>query len=177
MHISGLNLILCGDKKPFPSKSEMSYFFLHFFFPQMIWQLQLSLASCWKQMHFSLEQGWRWDTAPFSANGFAPGSHPSAIAHCPGLPWRVCLQGFEAEADEEGLHKEEERYSWRARSGCQGLCHQEQWSVLFPPLAPHLPLHKTPLPRRVKGHFINTITKLLGSIPRGRWIAQQKQTD
>lgn len=85
-HIPGLNLILCGDKKWFPSKSHISYFFLHFFFPQMIWQFQPSLASCWKQMYFSLKQGWRWDTAPFSANGFASGSHPSAIAHCPRSP-------------------------------------------------------------------------------------------
>lgn len=96
LHIPGLNLILCGDKKQFPSKSHISYFFLRFFFPQMIWQFQPSLANCWKQMYFGLEQGWRWDTAPFSANSFAPDSHPSATAHCPGLPWHVCLQGFEA---------------------------------------------------------------------------------
>lgn len=80
-------------------------------------------------MHFSLEQGWKWDTAPSSANDFAPGSHPSAIALYPGLLWRVCLQGFEAGLMRKGCTRRK-----KCRAG--GLCHQEQWSVLFPPLAP-----------------------------------------
>lgn len=68
-------------------------------------------------------------------------------------------------------------YVWRAYSGAGGFVIRSSGVCYFHPLPPHLPLHKTPLPRRVKGHFLNTITKLLGSIPRGRWIAQQKQID
>lgn len=145
LHISGLNLILCGDKKLFPSKSQVSYFFPHFFFPQMIWQFQPTLADCWKQKYFSLEQGWRRDTAPFSANGFAPGSHPSAIALCPGLPWHVCLLCLEAGAMRKGCTRRKKWKAGRACSRCRGLCHQEQWSVLFPPFAPPICLYTRPL--------------------------------
>lgn len=134
----------------------------------MIWQSQPALASCWKQMYFGLEQAPLQQAGDGHGSIFCKGlcSWQSSLCHrtLPCAPLAcvpVRLQCFEARGGEEELHEEEEVEGWRAYS-------------LLPP---HLPLHKTPLPRRVKRHFINTITKLLGSIPRGRWIAQQKQID
>jgi len=108
------------------------------------------------------------DTAPFSATGFAPGSHPSAITSCPALPrpvYRFVSSALKLGGMRRGCSR---RKKWRARGLRAGaVCFAIRSSGVcdFHPLPPHLPLHKTSLPRRVKGHFINTITKLLGSIP------------
>lgn len=123
--ISGLNLTSCGDKKPSPSKSQISYFLPSWFFfffssPQTIWHSQPALASCWKQMYFGLEQ------APLQQAG--DGHHSvfckwlcswkPSLCHrtlpCAPAVWVPArLQRFEAGGGEEGLHEEEET-EWRA---------------------------------------------------------------
>lgn len=167
LHIPGLNLILCGDKKWFPSKSHISYFFLHFFFPQMIWQFQPLLAnwciSAWNKAGNGtllrlLQMTLLLAVIPLPLH--------STLGSSGVFVSRALKLGWWGRAAQGGRNVGLEGFVIRS----SGVCY-------FHPLPPHLPLHKTTLPRRVKGHFLNTITKLLGSIPRGRWIAQQKQID
>ena len=152
MLLSGLNLTSCGDKKPFPSKSQISYFLPSpFSFPQTIWQSQPALANCWKQMYFSLEQAPPQQAGDGHHSIFCKWlcSWQSSLHHhtlpcAPPACVPVCLWCFEAGRDEEGLHEEEKMESWRACSGCRGLCHQEQQSVRFPPLNPPICLYTKP---------------------------------
>lgn len=141
-----------GIKSLFLPNHKYPIFFPHAFFffsPQTIWHSQPALASCWKQMYFILEQAPLQQAGDGHRSVFCKWlcSWQPSLCHrtlpCAPAAWVPAhFQRFEAGEDEEGLHGEEETEGWRTRSRCQGLCHQEQQSVPFPPLPLPICLYK-----------------------------------
>lgn len=94
-------------------------------------------------MYFSLEQALLQQAGDEHRSIFCKWlcSWQSSLCHCntsvysPGLC--TCSSSvLWSQGDEKGLHEEEGMEGWRSWSRCRGLCHQEQWSVQFPPLTP-----------------------------------------
>lgn len=180
MLISELNLTLCGDKKPFPSITQISYFLpsLVFFSHQMIGQSQPALVNCWKQMYFGSEQ------APLQQAG--DGHHSIFCKWLCSWQSSLCrrtlpcapphLQCFEAGGMRKGCTR---RKKWRDGgliAGAGGFAIRSSGVCDFYPLPPHLLLQNPPPSQEGEKAFYKYNYKTVG-INTMRQMDSSAETD
>lgn len=131
----------------------------------MIWQPQPAEASSWIQKHFSLEQALLQQAQDGHHSIFCEqlcsrqaSSHTCRLHGHPSAAYLFLSNAWKLGDHWRGC-KEDGGKGCRARMGFATSIS-----------TPHLPLCNSPhtLPTGVRGHFINTIMNLLGSISGGR---------